>query len=257
MNKKTRPIILFTIVFVTISMLLTSSPSLSIHPISILQQTSQPEPLTSNPCNHAPTPPDQPSPANNSLVFTLHPTLRIRVTDQDNDTMNVSFYNAKTNALIKKITNVHNGATTETTWTNRSHNTTYTWYVIANDSQTQTRSPTYTFTTYPQPPGTYTLTYLKPRHGIQARITNTGNTTITNLTWNLTITSKRTIHPLTITKHGIITLTTHNETILTVLPKGFGRIQVTLKTASSRETPHTQTTSGFLLRYHIILLPNL
>jgi len=97
--------------------------------------------------NHPPNKPTDPIPEDNSENIDINPTLSVNVTDPDGDTMNVSFYNASDDSLIDTDLNVESGSTASITWSDLSYNTTYDWYAVANDSQFETRSDTWIFTT--------------------------------------------------------------------------------------------------------------
>ncbi|EMR75198.1 hypothetical protein MBGDF03_00962 [Thermoplasmatales archaeon SCGC AB-540-F20] len=96
--------------------------------------------------NDPPYKPSDPQPENNSTNVSINPTISVLVTDPDNDTMNISFYNAS-GGLIGSDFNVSNGSRAEVNWSSLQYNTTYSWYAIANDSVFENRSDTWTFTT--------------------------------------------------------------------------------------------------------------
>ncbi len=100
--------------------------------------------------NHPPLKPFNPTPEDNSENISLTPTLTVKVVDPDADNMNVSFYNASNDQLIDTKYNVENNTYTSITWTNLAYNTSYSWYAIANDSQYETKSEIWTFTTKKQ-----------------------------------------------------------------------------------------------------------
>ena len=85
--------------------------------------------------NNPPDKPTDPIPKNNSENVDINPYLSVNVTDPDGDTMNVSFYNASDDSLIGTHPNVNSGGTATVQWTGLSHNTRYTWYAVANDSE--------------------------------------------------------------------------------------------------------------------------
>jgi len=102
------------------------------------------------------SPPDKPvdpEPANNSENVPLNPSLNVHVNDSDNDSMNVSFYNAEDNSLIGIDRSVPSGGTASVVWGDLAINTVYFWYTIANDSVYETRSEVWNFKTIEnQPP---------------------------------------------------------------------------------------------------------
>ena len=97
--------------------------------------------------NHAPNQPINPDPENNSNNIGLNPTLSVNVSDPDANNMDVSFYNATDHSLIGTATNIPSGDTASVQWTNLAYNSSYSWYAIADDSELQNQSATWTFKT--------------------------------------------------------------------------------------------------------------
>ena len=98
------------------------------------------------------TPPIKPcniNPNNGSINQPINITLIVCCSDPDNDTMNVSFYNAQGDTLIGIHYNVSSGFPGMMQWTNLNYNTTYEWYAIANDSEFENQSDTWNFKTIP------------------------------------------------------------------------------------------------------------
>jgi len=112
--------------------------------------------------NQPPNKPSDPHPQNNSEDVSINPTLSVLVTDPDNDTMDVSFYDASDDSLIGVDTDVTNGSRAEVTWQDLDYGTTYRWYAIANDSMNETKSNIWTFTTEHDPNIPPTISMIKP-----------------------------------------------------------------------------------------------
>jgi len=100
-----------------------------------------------------PNRPSNPNPENNATDVELSPTLSVYVSDPDNDTMNVSFYNAANNILIGNVKNADSNTTVSVVWLNLHYEVTYEWYAVAEDYEGSTQSDTWCFTTIPTPPG--------------------------------------------------------------------------------------------------------
>jgi chitodextrinase len=98
--------------------------------------------------NHPPLKPENPLPENGSVVINTSPKLSVEVIDLDDDTMNVSFYNATNDYLIGIVTDVNSRSKASVDWPDLAYNTTYSWYTIANDSKSETMSDTWQFTTF-------------------------------------------------------------------------------------------------------------
>ena len=130
--------------------------------------------------NHPPDEPTNPSPVDGDTGVDINPILSVDVSDPDGDAMDVYFYNASDDSLIDNDTNVSSGGTASVPWPGLAYNTTYYWYAIANDSELQNQSDTWSFTTIPgegfdvwvdddAPPGWYDATHV---HTIQEGVDN-------------------------------------------------------------------------------------
>lgn len=90
-----------------------------------------------------------PYPSHNSVNISLYPILHVTVEDLENNTMNVTFFNASNNNAICVNNSISNGTILYCKWNTVSlYNTTYNWYVNATDNYTTTKSSVYNFTTY-------------------------------------------------------------------------------------------------------------
>ncbi len=88
---------------------------------------------------------------NNCPDVPIDPELSVKVVDRDDDSMKVSFYDASNEEIIEVYENVPSGATVKVIWTGLQYNTLYSWYVIANDGEFSTKSPTVQFETETEP----------------------------------------------------------------------------------------------------------
>jgi PKD repeat protein len=99
--------------------------------------------------NYQPDLPTLISPLDNSSDIELSPNLNVQVFDQDNNTLNVSFYDASNNQLIGEESNVKNGDVASVTWYIFEYSCNCIWYIIVNDSMSETQSEIWRFTTIP------------------------------------------------------------------------------------------------------------
>jgi len=130
------------------------------------------------------------SPSEGATGVSTSPTLQVRVSDPNNDTMNVTFYASPGNTVIGTDTNVANGDIASVTWSSRSYSTSYNWYVVVNDSTYLTKSDTWSFTTessgnggngYVPPPSGDTTAPTAPTN-VSCTTPETDNTP--SFTWN-------------------------------------------------------------------------
>jgi hypothetical protein len=100
-------------------------------------------PLLNSPPNY----PTNITPSNGSYVD-VYVSLNVTVIDDDNDSMNVSFYWSN-DTLIETVTNISNNSVASINFTDDwlQHNTTYYWYVNISDGQASIESAIYNFTT--------------------------------------------------------------------------------------------------------------
>ena len=97
--------------------------------------------------NNPPNKPDNPDPEDGETNVDLNPDLSVDVSDPDGDTMDVSFYDASDDSLIGTDNDVDSGDTATVEWSGLDYNTEYEWYVVADDSEFETQSNTWSFTT--------------------------------------------------------------------------------------------------------------
>jgi len=97
--------------------------------------------------------PTNPNPENNATDIELNPMLNVYVSDPNNDTMNVSFYDASDDSLIDTVTNIESDTMVSVVWPSLDYGVTYEWYAVAEDYEGPAQSDTWRFTTnHPSPP---------------------------------------------------------------------------------------------------------
>jgi len=114
------------------------------------------------------TPPDQPFdpiPTDGATNINLDPTLSVKITDPNSDTMTVSFYDASDDSLIGTDNNVESGERAYIIWNGLESSTTYNWYAIANDGEDSTQSNTWSFLTTGENQPPYEPTNPMPSNG--------------------------------------------------------------------------------------------
>ncbi len=101
--------------------------------------------------SHPPLKPTNIHPVPGAINISVNPTLKVHVADPDGEMMDVSFYDASTHSLIGKVSGILNNSNAQIVWFKLNYNTTYTWYVIANDSILETTSDFWSFKTRAEP----------------------------------------------------------------------------------------------------------
>ncbi|MFA5101737.1 MAG: PKD domain-containing protein [Candidatus Thermoplasmatota archaeon] len=130
-----------------------------------------------------PDKPSNPSPVDDKENVGLSVTLWVTVTDPDSAIISeVSFYNAANNVRIGYVRNVVNGKNASCSFT-LPFDTTYAWYVIANDSLQQNQSDIWFFTTKQRPPEN------------QKPVANPGGPYITKLNQSISFDGSQSIDP--------------------------------------------------------------
>jgi len=110
--------------------------------------------------NAPPDAPTEPFPENNQVgVAPGGVTLSCTVSDPDDDTLDVSFYNAADDSLIGEDTGVSSGDTASVIWPDRDSGTIYSWYVVVDDGLYTVVGSTWTFTVANVPQGQVYITF--------------------------------------------------------------------------------------------------
>jgi hypothetical protein len=117
------------------------------------------------PPNNPPNTPINPIPENNSENVSINPTISILAIDPDGDDMDVYFYNASDNSLIRYVSDVSNNTRASIELTGLSYETAYSWYVIVNDSEYETKSDVFTFKTRKEDKTPPYIKIVKPEPG--------------------------------------------------------------------------------------------
>ena len=86
-------------------------------------------------------------PINQQTKLSTIVTLEVKVSDPNNNQMNVSFYDTSDNSLMGIVTNVESGSNASVVWSNLKWGKTYQWYAVAEDWEGETKSDTWSFTT--------------------------------------------------------------------------------------------------------------
>ena len=97
--------------------------------------------------NNPPNKPTNPYPENGAKNVDIAPYLSVDVSDPDDDTLDVYFFNAADGTRIGTVLNVPSGGNASYQWEGLSYNKTYSWYAIADDTFYETKSDTWSFTT--------------------------------------------------------------------------------------------------------------
>ncbi|KAA0007572.1 MAG: PKD domain-containing protein [Thermoplasmata archaeon] len=98
-----------------------------------------------------PDKPTDPSPKDGASNVGLTPTLQVKVSDPDSDSLTVYFYRADDDSLIAERHGVPSGGTASCSF-HMAYNTVMAWYVVVNDSKLEATSDIWVFTTVPIPP---------------------------------------------------------------------------------------------------------
>jgi len=100
--------------------------------------------------NHPPVL-SNPEPIDDAINVSKDVSLKITVSDVDDDTLTVVFYNASDDSVIDTFTNVNPTKTLTADWDDLEYNTTYQWYVTVSDGTVTITSDVWSFTTMEEP----------------------------------------------------------------------------------------------------------
>ena len=113
--------------------------------------------------------PDAPtldSPKNESELQDLSVYLIVKVNDDDNDWLNITFYNASNNELISWNT-VNGSGKAACVWEDLEYGNTYDWYANASDASNTTQSNTFNFSLVAATKSeTWSESYIEPEEGL-------------------------------------------------------------------------------------------
>ncbi len=105
-----------------------------------------------NVVSHPPDKPTDPKPSDGVSGVSVDPTfLSVDVSDPDDDLLSVSFFDAGDDSEIGFVDDVESGETVTVEWDGLDYNTSYSWYVVVNDSVFETVSDVFGFTTNSPP----------------------------------------------------------------------------------------------------------
>ncbi len=97
--------------------------------------------------NHKPNKPSEPSPEDGALNVSIPTEISASISDPDGDPMDVAFYDASDDTIIGTIENASSGDRVNYEWVGLTNGTEYSWYVVADDGTSTTKSDTWSFTT--------------------------------------------------------------------------------------------------------------
>ena len=106
-----------------------------------------PSPVWSFTINNNPDTPFNPIPSNGeSIQDSTSVNISVEVNDQDNDLLDVTFYNHDNNNVIGTIDDIVSGNRANVTWSGLSIGNTYNWYASVNDGTSSIASSPWSFT---------------------------------------------------------------------------------------------------------------
>jgi hypothetical protein len=204
------------------------------------------------PPNNPPNKPSNPSPTNYQTGIGLNPELSVVVTDPDDDSMDVYFYDGSTHQLIKKETNVPNGSSVSAVWTGLTYGSEKSWYVIVNDSKAENKSDTWHFTLY----NVNLDITIKGGLGISTIFQNYGDGNAEDIEWDLSVKTKC-FNSINIFKNGVIDFLKPNYKINAkkLYVFGFGLLEVTAHAQSGGKIAD-QASGGIIIGYWTFLMPD-
>lgn len=213
-----------------------------------------------------PEEPYDPDPKNNQINVPLTPILFVKVYDPNNDLMNVSFYWSD-NTLIGIDYNVDNIDRWAVCSIDKDleYNTTYSWYVIAEDGKYQTKSKTWNFTTWSEEYKESILDISFPIFSlasVRTKIKNICEENILDANWSINIKGGF-LGRINISKGGLIDIDSGETTIISTwglrlkdrIVRRFGSVDVLLN-VEVYGTNFTKSAKGFVLGRAVFLFGN-
>ncbi len=201
--------------------------------------------------NNPPDKPINPSPSDDETGVETDPVLSVVVSDPDNDLLNVSFYNASDNSIIGVDNNVASGTLASVTWSDLDLNTTYSWYVIVNDSNDENLSETWLFKTI----NIKLKIEILGGIGVNAKISNIGDDDAKNVKWNISVEGKIRLGFIDESNGGNIDIIQAKDDIIAkkLLLKGIGFVDVTVIAECDWAAKVEETANAILIGYFLFL----
>jgi hypothetical protein len=207
--------------------------------------------IENNMDNNPPNQPTNPNPSHEQIDVNNNPVLSVVVSDPDDDSLNVSFYNASDDSLIGVDNNVASGGTASVVWSDLGLNSTYYWYVVVNDSKEENTSNEWIFKTI----NIKLKIDISGGVGINALISNIGDDDAINVEWDINVESKTIFGLIDETSQGNIDLIVAKDDIIAkkLLVRGIGLVDITINADCEYASQVTETANALLLWYFIIL----
>ncbi len=132
----------------------------------------------------SPLPPTDPEPEDEAEDVSLNPELSVYVEHEDEENMDVSFYDASDETLIDTHEDVTSGERASIVWSYLEYDTVYEWYAVADDGQETAESNRWSFTTTTEPePAFFEIEIIHYEEEViegddfflEYRVTNTGD----------------------------------------------------------------------------------
>jgi len=205
--------------------------------------------------NNPPYEPTLISPSDDSTVDSeTSATLKVQVTDPNGDSMDVRYYDASDDSLIGTDDDVSNGSIASLTWLDLSSDTTYFWYAIANDSELETKSDTWSFTTIYEPDIDLSIE-IKGGIGVRTIIKNNGDDDAENVEVTISVNNKGWIEKIdksVVLSNNIIK--SGKKMIASMgLFRVFARIEITVTAECEEWFSASKSVDGFLFGPIVII----
>jgi hypothetical protein len=174
------------------------------------------------------------------------------VSDPDGDLLDVGFYDASDDSLISVDSGVLSGGVASVSWSGLSENTSYSWFVVVDDSENTTKSNTWNFKTI----NIKLKIEISGGIGVNAFISNIGDDDAIDVEWDISINSFLGFIDESI--NGNVDIIKEHDDIIAkkLLIFGFGFLDITVNADCIGATEVTETTKAILIGYFILLYQN-
>ncbi|MCK5301159.1 MAG: hypothetical protein KAJ21_04580, partial [Thermoplasmatales archaeon] len=164
----------------------------------------------------------------------------------------VGFYDASDDSLISVDSNVVSGGVASVSWSGLSENTSYSWFVVVDDSENTTTSNTWNFKTI----NIKLKIDISGGIGVNAFISNIGDDDAIDVEWDISINSFLGFIDESI-DGNVAVIEEHDDIIAKkLLVFGFGFVDITVNADCIGATEVTETTKAILIGYFILLYQN-
>lgn len=203
------------------------------------------------PDNSPPNEPVNPNPSNNAVNIVTNPVISVYVSDPDDNSLTVKFYDDSNDRLIGTDT-CSNDCTASVTWSGLSYQTTYRWYVVVSDGEFEVTSDTWSFTT--EALDIDLNLNIEGGFGITLDIENAGSDAAYDVSWSIHVANQGFLNRIDKTESGTVAMISAGSVVYQDMKVfGIGKVEITATASCDGATPVTKVQDALVIGSFVIL----